>query len=152
MEDHNPNPDPLYTTSLIIWLSLFVSQFLFVVILYFTKPELFRFDFMQPLLGDNAAIVAALGFISITNILVSIGLRKKYLAQAVAEQNVGLVQTAMIIGCALTESASLFGLILGAVFGYQYFFVFSAIGIVGTTLHFPRRESVHAASYKPQIR
>jgi hypothetical protein len=58
------------------------------------------------------------------------------------------VQTAMIIGCALCESISLFGLLLVFLEGYQYFFLWFALAILGFVLHFPRRENLIAASYK----
>ena len=40
----------------IILLALLVSQFLFLVLIYFANPKFFRFDFTKPLLGEQPAI------------------------------------------------------------------------------------------------
>jgi hypothetical protein len=137
-----------YRTLVIIWAALLMSQLLFLVLIYFVKPEVYKFDFSQPLLGKEPALVFILGIMSIADFVASLVLRRKYLNQAVAEQNIGLVQTAMIVGCALCEAISLFGLLLVFLQNYQYFFAFFALAILGMILHFPRRESVIAASYK----
>ncbi|HMT09414.1 MAG TPA: hypothetical protein PKA82_15535 [Pyrinomonadaceae bacterium] len=144
----NQNAENSYKTLLIIWAALLFSQVLFVVVIWFAKPELFKFDFSQPILGDNALIVGIFAMLSITDLAISFVLRKKTLERSVAEQSIPLVQTAMIIGIALCEAISIFGLLLAILFNYQYFFVFSIFGAVGVLLHMPRRSDVHAASYK----
>ena len=144
----NSNAEQSYKTLLIIWAALLFSQFMFVVVIWFAKPELFKFDFSQPLLGDNAVIVGLFAMLSVSDIVISLILRKKTLERSVAEQSIPLVQTAMIIGCALCEAISLFGVLLAFLFGYQYFFLFSILGVIGILPHFPRREDVHAASYR----
>lgn len=148
MQNEKINPEGAYGKLLTIWASLLMSQFMFVVIVFFTKPELFKFDLTKPLLGENAVIVIALAAVSLADLVVSIVLHKKFVERSVTEQNIGLVQTGMIVGCAMAEAISLFGLILAFIFNYQYFFVFSILGIIGILLHFPKRGDVHAASYK----
>lgn len=83
---------------------------------------------------------------SIPIVHISLVLKKKYLRQSVERQNVGLVQTAMIVGCAMSEVISMFGLFLAFAYDYQYFFLFSAAGIATTLRHFPRRSYMHEAS------
>ncbi len=144
----NPNAEQSYKTLLIIWVALLISQLMFVVLIWFTKPELFKFDFSQPILGDNAMIVGVFAMLSVSDIVIGLVLRKKTLERSVAEQSIPLVQTAMIIGCALSEAISLFGVMLAFAFNYQYFFLFSILGVIGILLHFPRREELHAASYR----
>lgn len=144
----NTNAEQSYKTLRIIWAALLFSQFMFVVVIWFAKPELFKFDFTQPLLGDNAVIVGLFAMLSFSDIVISLILRKKTLERSVAEQSIPLVQTAMIIGCALSEAISLFGVMLAFAFNYQYFFLFSILGVIGILLHFPRRSDVHAASYR----
>ena len=144
----NPNIEQQYRTLVIIWAVLLMSQFIFLVLIYIIKPEVFKFDFSKPLISENSMLIIALALISISNFAISFVLKKKYLDQAVAEQKTALVQTAMIIGCALCESISLFGLLLVFIEGYQYFFLWFALAILGFILHFPRRENLIAASYK----
>ncbi len=142
------NAEQSYKTLIIIWIGLLISQLMFVVLIWFTKPELFKFDFSQPILGDNALIVGLFAVLSVSDIVIGLIIRKKTLERSVAEQSIPLVQTAMIIGCALSEAISLFGVMLAFAFNYQYFFLFSILGVIGILLHFPRRNDVHSASYK----
>jgi uncharacterized membrane protein (DUF485 family) len=148
MQNQNINPEGAYRTLVTIWAALFMAQFLFLVVIYFARPEVFRFDFSKPLLGENPPIVIILFVLAISNFVMSLVLKRKYLAQAEAEQSIGMVQNAMIVGCALCEGISIFGLLLVFMQSYQYFFVFFALAILGFILHFPRRSNVIAASYR----
>ena len=148
MQNQKPNVEGQYRIMAIIWLALLVSQFLLLVVLFFAKREIFNFDFSRPLLGDNPAMVIALAVLGGSTFLLSFVLRKKFVNQAINEQKTELVQTAMVIGCALCEATTLFGLVLAFALSYQYFFLWFALGILGTILHFPSRENLIAASYK----
>ncbi len=148
MKNEKINTEQFYRTLAIIWFALFVSQFLFLLVIFFVKPELFRFDFSQPLLGKYAPVIIIFAFAAILNIAISFFLKKKYLNQAVGEQNVHFVQTALIVGCAMCELVSLFGLMLALVADYQYFFLWFILGIGATIFHFPRRDNVIAANHK----
>ena len=57
MENQKTNIEQMYRGLVVTWFALFVSQFLFFVVLYFVKPELFSFDFSQPLLPGKFAII-----------------------------------------------------------------------------------------------
>ncbi len=142
------NVEQSYRTLIVIWFALLNSQLLLLVVLYFARPEIFRFDFSKSLLGENSAMVILLAVLAVSTFLLSFVLRRKFINQAINEQKVELVQTAVIIGCALCEAISLFGLVLAFAQNYQYFFLWFALGILGTILHFPRRENLIAASYK----
>ncbi|MGI8555986.1 MAG: hypothetical protein ACR2LT_06480 [Pyrinomonadaceae bacterium] len=145
----NLNIEKYYRMLIIIWAALLVSQVLFLVVLYFSKPEIFRFDFTKPLLGgDETTIILVLAFIGISSFLMSFILRSKFIRQAIDKQNPLLVQTALVVGCALCEAVTLLGFVLAFAFGYQYFFLWFALGILGIILHFPKRDNLIAASYK----
>ncbi|CAN5698221.1 hypothetical protein BH20ACI4_BH20ACI4_29380 [soil metagenome] len=151
MENQKTNIEQIYRTLVVLWFALFVSQFLFLLVLFFVKPELFSFDFTQPILpGKFAVIVLVFLLVGIINLAISFFLKKKYLDQAVAEQNIHFVQTALVTGCALSESVSLFGMMLAFVANYQYFFLWFILGIAGIIFHFPNRDNLIAASYKKQ--
>lgn len=142
------NVEQNYKTLAIIWFALLASQIMFLVVIYFAKPEVFRFDFSKPLLGDNAAIVLAFAFLAVTNFALSFIMKRRSFQQAVEKQQIAYVQTGLIIACAFCEAISLLGLVLAFAFAYQYFFAWFALGILGIILHFPRRDDVAAASYK----
>lgn len=146
--NENLNIEQSYRTLVIIWFALLVSQVMLLVVIFFAKPEVLKFDLSKPLLGENAMIIIIFALLAISNLVMSFVLSRKNLKQAIAEQKIGLVQSAMIIGCALCEGISLFGVVLAFAFSYQYFFLWIALGIFGTILHFPKRDNLIAASYK----
>ena len=149
MQSENPSIEDQYKTLSIVWFALLVSQFMFLVVIFFAKPEVFRFDFAKPVLGgENSIVIIALAVLGITTFVMSFVFKSKFLKQSIDEQNTGLVQTAMIVACALCEATTLLGLVLVFVFTYQYFFLWFALGILGIILHFPKRENLIAASYK----
>jgi hypothetical protein len=61
LENEEVIPEQAYDTFIIIRFALLVSQFLFVGLLFLVKPELFRFDLTQPLLGSNLVVVMTIG-------------------------------------------------------------------------------------------
>jgi len=148
MQSQKTNVEQQYRTLTIIWLALLGSQIMLLVVIFFAKPEVFRFDLSKPPLGENPLITIMFAFLAISNLGLSFILSGKYLNQAIGEQKIALVQTAMIIGCALCEAISLFGVVMAFAFSYQYFFLWFGLGIFGIILHFPKRGNLIAASYK----
>jgi hypothetical protein len=142
------NVEQSYKTLVIIWLALLASQVIFLVVIFFAKPEVFRFDLTKPALGENFVVTAAFAGLAIMNFGLSFVMKKRSYSQAAEKQQIAYVQTGLILACALCEAISLLGMVLAFVFSYQYFFLWFALGIFGILLHFPRRESVLAASYK----
>jgi uncharacterized membrane protein len=132
----------------IIWAAMIFSQLMLLIVVYFAKPEVYRFDFSKPVLGDNAGLIVAFAAIAVVNLAVSFVMKKRSLQQAIEKQQIGLVQTGQILAYAFCEAVSLLGIVLAFAFSYQYFFVWAALGIVGIVLHFPRRDDLIAASYK----
>jgi len=159
MQNPKPNIEAQYKTLLILWAALLVSQLMFLVLLFFTRPKLFQFDFRQSILGEGTgdsgstpAMIIGFGVAAVTAVLFSFAFRRRLNERAVAAQDTSLVQTGLIIALALCEASSLFGLALAFAFDYQYFFFWFAFGILGMALHVPRRDELHAASYKSQNR
>ncbi len=142
------NIEQSYKLLIMIWFALLFSQVMFLAVVFFAKPEVFRFDFNKPLLGENSAIVLAFAALAITNFGLSFVMKKRSYEQASAEQKIAYVQTGLILACAFCEAISLLGIILAFAFSYQYFFLWLALGILGILLHFPRRDDVIAAGYK----
>ena len=144
-----PNIEAQYRTLTVIWAALFASQFLFLLIIFIVKPEVYRFDLSKPFLPENASVaVLVLAFLCASLFLMSFFIKKKFLKQAIAEQSAAQVQTAMIVACAMCEAISLFGFVLAFAFDYQYFFLWFALGILGFILHFPKRDNLIAAGYR----
>src|SRR5688500_12019189 len=148
MSNQDTSAEQTYRILMIIWFALFMTQFMFFVVIYLAKPELFSFDFTKGFLGDNPPVILTFALVGISNLILSIFLRKRFIDRAIEEQRPALVQTGMIIGCALSESITLIGLFLAFAFSYQYFFLFIALGIVGMVFHFPQRDTIHQASFR----
>ena len=137
-----------YETLVIIWAALLSSQLFFLLIVFFVKPDLFRFDLTQPLLGNQPLVVLVFAAMAVTTFALSFILRNQHMKRAVADQDAGCVQTGLLLGCALSEVSSLLGVILAFAFDYPYFFLWIALGLLGILFHFPRRENLLAANYK----
>lgn len=159
MTTAKPDPEAQYKTLVVLWAALLMSQVMFVVLVFLTRPKLFQFDLTQPFLGDGstksgstAAMIVGFAVAAITAVAFSFAFRRRLNERAVAEQNTAHVQTGLIIALALCEASSLFGLALAFAFDYQYFFLWIALGILGMIFHFPKRTELHAANYKSQNR
>jgi hypothetical protein len=149
MQKPKVDPGEAHRTLLIVWFALLMSQRLFLVLLWFIKPELMRFDLSEPLIDEtNFVFVVAVALLSISTLVVSLVWSQRLLNEAIGEQNIYLLQTAMIVGCALSESITLLGLLLAFAIDYQYFFLWFMLGIGSTFLHFPTRKKIDAASYR----
>ncbi len=142
------NNEHLYRTSLILWSAFLMAQSAFVFILYFNKPELFKFDFSKPFLGETFVVVAIFSLMAIFNLFISLFLKIQAVQRAIEEQQPKLLQQGLIMGCAFCESISILGLVLAFAFNYQYFFGWFALGTLGMFLHFPKRRNFYDASFK----
>ena len=148
MPDSNPNLVAQYQTLVIIWAAILILQLMFILVLFFTKKELFEFTFDQPIAGLSGSMILGFAVAAITCVGFSFAFKRRFFERAVAEQNPALVQTGIIIALALCEASSLIGMCLAFAFDYQYFFAWFALGILGVLFHFPRQTDLLAAGYK----
>jgi F0F1-type ATP synthase membrane subunit c/vacuolar-type H+-ATPase subunit K len=150
--NENPGAEARYKTLVVIWAALTMSQLMFVALVYFTRPGLFRFDLARPALGGgpggtgSTALIIGFAAASATAVALSFAFKRRLNERAVAERNPAHVQTGLIIALALCEASSLFGLALAFAFDYQYYFLWIALGTIGMIFHFPKRDDLHTAS------
>jgi hypothetical protein len=121
---------------------------MFLFVLFIIKPEVYKFDFSKSLLDEHFTVILALFVIAVLSVVFSFVLKNFLINKAVQQQNVRLVQTALIVACSLAEIASLLGFVLAISFAYPYFFIFFIFGIGVIILHFPLRKNFIDASYK----
>src|SRR5215212_2398058 len=133
-----------YQTLVIIWFSLLLSQVLFLVAVYFLKPELFLFDTSRSFLGDNRYVTIAFAALAFVFFILSFVLGRQHMRRAIQDKDAGCVQTGLVLGCALSEVASIFGLLLAFLFDHPYFYLWIALGTLGILLHFPRKGNLDA--------
>ena len=143
-----PNLVAQYQTLLIVWAALLFSQVLFLLPLFFAKPNLFRFDFPTGPLEPSGAMIIGFALAALTCVALSFAFKRRLFERAVAEQSAAQVQSGLIIALALCEASTLFGLVLAFAFDYPYFFVWFILGIGGTLLHFPKQNDILAAGYR----
>ena len=147
----NQNIEPLYRTNVILWVAFLMSQFIFLVLIFFAKKELFNFDFTQPILSKKPIAVLVIGMIALFNFALSIYMKSQMTQEAIDAQKPAGVQSAQILAYALCESISIFSIVLAFMFDYAYFFVFFGLAILGIILHFPKRDNFIAAAYKNNL-
>ena len=148
MNSRKPNLVAQYQTILIVWAALLFSQVLFLVVVFFAKPNVFRFDFSQSPLEPSAAMILGFAVAAVTCIALSFAFKRRLYERAVEAQDPAQVQSGLIIALALCEASSLFGLVLAFAFDYPYFFLWFILGIGAMLFHFPKQTDLLAAGYK----
>jgi F0F1-type ATP synthase membrane subunit c/vacuolar-type H+-ATPase subunit K len=146
MQEQKPNIELIFKNMAMVWLGLFSSQLMFVIVSFAAKPELLKFDLSAPPLGAEPATVIAFAVLGLILIAASFAMKANFQRKAVDQQNAGLVQTGMIVACAMCEAASILGLVLAFSHSYQYFFLWIAAALAGMAFHFPSRTKIMNAS------
>lgn len=146
MQNNDSGTKVGYIVAISICTAILVSQFLFLLIIYFVKPELMGLTQSESESERTPEIVLVLGVVSIVVLVASFVIKKVLVGQAVKTRATALIFVASIFGCSLCESVTLFGLLSAFVANYAYFYVFFAAGIIGTILHFPSQSSIDAAT------
>ena len=134
-----------YKTLVVLWFALLSSQILFLVLVYFLKPELFTYDPTRSLLTDEPLITLSFAAIALVFVILSFVLSQQHMRRAVRDKDAGCVQTGLVLGCALSEVPSILGLILAFAFDHPYFYLWIIVGTLGVLLHFPRKQNLEAA-------
>lgn len=148
MRKHNKPMRVEYKTLVVIWFALLTSQVLFLLLVYFVKPELFVLDASRPLLAEQPLITLVFAALALVFVILSFVLSRQYMRRAVRDQDMSCVQTGLVLGCALSEVPSLLGLVLAVAFDHPYFYLWIALGAFGILLHFPRKGNLDAATHK----
>lgn len=149
-----PNRKPIkveYQTLVVIWFALLMSQAIFLGLIWFVKPEIVSADTSRPLLGDQPLIILVFAGSALIFFLLSQVISRQHMRRAVRDQDAGCVQTGLVIGCALSEIASVLGVILALFFEYPYFYLWIALGAFGILLNFPRKGNLDAATYRTNM-
>lgn len=134
------NIDLRYRTLLILWLALMMS-----VVMYFVTTQLIATPGDIP---SNKVLSYAFAGLGIFSAILSFPIRSKLLKKSVEKQEVSLVQTAVVLGCALCEVPALFGIVERLILPGRNYLLLLAISFVSMAFHFPRRTNLLAASYK----
>ena len=131
----------------IIWLGLFSSQLMFALVSFIAKPELLKFDLAAPPLGAEPMVPAVFGLLGLMLIAASFIIKAGFNRKATDAQDPAMVQTGMLVACAMCEAASIFGVVLAFSHSYQFFFLWIAAAMAGMAFHFPSRTAIMNASF-----
>ena len=102
-------------------------------------------------IDPNPTLSLILIGVGVMTTLISFVIKSRLLPQAVEERQPQQVQQAYVVSWALTEVASLLGLVDFFATGHAHYYLLFIIGACGLLLHFPRREHVLNAALKPSM-
>ena len=132
--------EPRIRTIRTLWIAMLLSIGIYYVFTLFTG---------QPKSSNpNSTLSLMLVGIGLLTTLISVPIKRKFLAESVEQQRVELVQQGYIIAWAMTEVAALLGMLDFFVTANRYYYVLFLIAAIGHLLHFPRRQDVLAACFK----
>lgn len=126
-----------------LWFALFTSIGLFFLLTLLTT----RNDSITP----NNTVTLALLLVAVTAVIASYLIKQRFLAQAIAKQDMLLVQQGLIVAAAINEVAAMLGLLDYFLTANRYYYVFFIMAAIGALLNFPRRDHLLAASYKKDL-
>lgn len=139
--DPNTNVEQRIRTMRTLWIALLLS----IGIYYFVTPFLKRTGDIAP--NPTLSVVLLAGAMLMT--LISFPIKNKLLSRAVEQQQAQQVQQAYIVGWAINEVGALLGMLDFLATGNGRYYIPFIIAACGLLLHFPKREPVMNASFKP---
>ena len=128
-----------YRSLLIIWSILLMSLVGFLLMTLTLRSNA---------TGNSVITIVLIGF-SLSNLSVSFTLKRPLLAKARRTQDFQFVLRAYIVALALCESSTLFGVLIHFITGSAYYYVPFGIGALGMLLHFPNKQHLLDATFKP---
>lgn len=138
------NLDKRYQTQVTLWLALLISVGMYFVFSVLAAPA----GSAAPRSPPNTLLIVVFSALGLLFVLGSFPVRQKLLARSVENQNLALVQRALVIACAMCEVSALLGLLEFFLLGIKEYYWLFLLAAGGIALHFPRRINLEAASYK----
>lgn len=140
-----------YQTLVVIWFALLMSQVIFLLLIWFIKPELISARYLsassvREVLGSQPLITVVFAGSALIFFLLSQVIARQHMRRAIRDRDATCIQTGLVIGCALSEIASILGVMLAVLFDYPYFYLWIALGALGILMNFPRRSNLDAAT------
>ena len=135
-------------TMRILWLAFLVNVGLFVLVCRVAGPD-----------GGGAAgggrpfptLLLMLFAMGLASVAASFVVKPGFYRRAAERGAPAQMQTGLIIALALCEAAALLGVVGVFVTQSDYAYALFGLGALGQALHFPRREQVLSAYYRPGV-
>jgi F0F1-type ATP synthase membrane subunit c/vacuolar-type H+-ATPase subunit K len=127
------------------------AVFLTAVGLFFLVTRLSRPDdeTVAEMGGGNTTLLFVLAAVALSSVVASFVLKASFYRRAAEQRQPAVLQQGFIVAMVLCEAAVLLGLVGVFITWNDYAYLLFALGALGEALHFPRREQVLAAYYKP---
>jgi uncharacterized membrane protein len=138
--------DKRYKTMLTLWFGIAMSIGSLFGLTLFAAPE----PPSEPASRSSTVVLFAFAAVGTLVVVLSFAVKRKLLQRSVEQQDVMLVQPAMVVACAMCEVSALLGVMERFVIGSREHFLLFLIAAVGIALHFPRRDQLLAATWKDQ--
>ena len=84
MNEPKPNLVAQYQTLVVLWAAILMSQVMLILVLFFTKKELFEFRFDQPITGQSVAMILGFAAAAVTCVGFSFAFKRRFLELAIA--------------------------------------------------------------------
>jgi hypothetical protein len=133
-----------YQTMIVLWFALLSSVATYFLVSLFVPPR----TTSEPNHLPSSFVMFALTGLGTFLVIISFAVKNKLLHKSVEQQDIGLVQKALVIACALCEAGALLGLVEYFIVGTREHYLLLVIAAGGIALHFPRRSQLEAASYQ----
>ena len=137
------NPELRLRTMRILWVMFLITIGLFFLVARLSRPE------ADAEVEGVPPVLYVFGALGLTSIVASFILKSSFYRRAVEQQSPQKLQEGFIIALVLCEACVLFG--LTGLFATQcsYAYALFPLGALGELLHFPRREQLMSAYFKP---
>jgi F0F1-type ATP synthase membrane subunit c/vacuolar-type H+-ATPase subunit K len=141
-------PDAALRTMRIRW-----GVFVIAVGMFFLVTRMYRPDDETAAEsgGGNPTILLVLAAAALTSVVASFVVKANFYRRAAEQQNPSVLQTGFLVAMALCEAAVLLGLVGVFLTWNDYAYLLFALGGLGEAAHFPRREQVLSAYFKPGV-
>jgi hypothetical protein len=131
-----------YQSMIILWFALLLSVGMYLLISILAGPKGQLANLHSSTLPK---VLTALGALFV---ILSFALKQKLLKRSVDNQDLALVQKALVVACAMCEVAAVLGIIERFTVSNSGHYLLFFIAAAGIVLHFPKRSHLEAASYK----
>jgi hypothetical protein len=140
-------PDAQLRVLRILWAVFLTTIGLFVLVTYISRPADETVASLRQ--QDSPALLLVLATLALSAVVASFVLKAGFYRRAAEQQQPAVLQTGLILALVLCETAVLLGLVGIFITWNEYFYALFALGALGEALHFPRREQVLSAHFRP---
>ena len=139
-------PDVRLRTMRILWVVFLMAVGLFFLFTRVSRPD---DETVAEMRGGDTMILFVLAAVALSSVAASFVLKASFYKRAAEQQRPGVLQTGFIVAMVLCEAAVLLGLVGVFMTWNDYAYGLFALGALGEALHFPHREQVLSAYYRP---